>query len=114
MNDKGNNGGISRRTVLKAAGAAAAASIIQAPFVHAATRELRLLNDQTTAESIKALKDAAALYEKERGIKVIVDSVPSEELYPRILAGIRGGKPYDLSTIIFVAHTPTVFCSCWA
>jgi len=104
MNDIGYNAGISRRTVLKAAGAAAAASIIQAPFVHAATRELRLLNDQTTAESIKALKDAAALYEKERGIKVIVDSVPSEELYPRILAGIRGGKPYDLSTIIFVAH----------
>ena len=104
MNVTGKNGAISRRTVLKAAGAAAAAGILRPPYVRAQTRELRLLNDQTTADSIKALKDAAAQYEKERGIKVTIDSVPSEELYPRVLAGIRGGKPYDITMIIFVAH----------
>jgi len=43
MNDKGNYSGISRRTVLKAAGAAAATSILQAPFVHAATRNYAFL-----------------------------------------------------------------------
>ena len=93
-----------RRTVLKAAGATAALGLFPAPYVRAQTREIRFLNDQTTVESIKALKDAAALYEKERGVRVVIDTVPSEELYPRVLAGIRGGKPYDITMIIFVAH----------
>lgn len=94
-----------RRRTLKTLGKTAAAlAAMRAPFVHAQTREIRFLNDQTTVESVKALKDAAAQYEKERGVRVVIDTVPSEELYPRVLAGIRGGRPYDITMIIFVAH----------
>jgi multiple sugar transport system substrate-binding protein len=102
MQGKSGKGQFTRRSVL--AGAASAALAIKAPAVHAQMREIRFLNDQTSVDSLRALKTAAAEYEKQQGVRVTIDSVPSEDLYPRILAGIRGGKPYDLTMVIFVAH----------
>src|SRR3984885_13810720 len=98
------NSGISRRTILKNGVAAAAIGTVYAPAVHAQVKEIRLLQDQTFVDSLRVIKEAAARYEKERGVRVVVDTVPSADLYPRILAGIRGGKPYDLTMVIFVAH----------
>jgi multiple sugar transport system substrate-binding protein len=94
--------GLTRRRLL--IGGAAAAAAVKAPAVYAKTKELRFLNDQTSVDSLRALKVAAAQYEKETGVKVTIDTVPSEDLYPRVLAGIRAGRPYDLTMIIFVAH----------
>jgi multiple sugar transport system substrate-binding protein len=96
--------GISRRAVLGSGAAAVAFGSLGAPAVHAQTREIRLLQDQTFVDSLRVIKEAAARYEQERGVRVVVDTVPSADLYPRILAGIRGGRPYDLTMIIFVAH----------
>ena len=98
------NSGISRRTILKNGVAAAAIGTVYAPAAHAQVKEIRLLQDQTFVDSLRVIKEAAARYEKERGVRVVVDTVPSADLYPRILAGIRGGRPYDLTMIIFVAH----------
>ena len=95
---------ITRRTILKTGVAAAAIGTIYAPAVHAQVKEIRLLQDQTFVDSLRVIKEAAARYEQERGVRVVVDTVPSADLYPRILAGIRGGRPYDLTMIIFVAH----------
>ena len=97
-------GEITRRTILKSGVAAAAIGTIYAPAVHAQVKEIRLLQDQTFVDLLRVIKEAAARYEQERGVRVVVDTVPSADLYPRILAGIRGGRPYDLTMIIFVAH----------
>jgi multiple sugar transport system substrate-binding protein len=98
------NIGLTRRTILKSGVAAAAFGPLGMPAVHAQTKEIRLLQDQTFVDSLRVIKEAAARYEQERGVRVVVDTVPSADLYPRILAGIRGGRPYDLTMIIFVAH----------
>jgi multiple sugar transport system substrate-binding protein len=98
------NSEISRRTILKSGVAAAAIGTVYAPAVQAQVKEIRLLQDQTFVDSLRVIKETAARYEQERGVRVVVDTVPSADLYPRILAGIRGGRPYDLTMIIFVAH----------
>ena len=69
-------GGISRRTLL-ATGAGAAASAIYMPAVHSQVHELRFLNGEPAVDSVRALRVAAAQYEKERRIKVTIDTVPS-------------------------------------
>ena len=95
---------LSRRTVMKGAGAAAglAATGVYAPFVHAQTKTIRFLNGEPSRESVRAMRFAAAQYEKEKGIKVQMDTVPAGKAYERVQASIKGGRPYDIATLIFV------------
>jgi multiple sugar transport system substrate-binding protein len=100
--------GPSRRTILTVGAGAAATAAFPMPAVHAQTKELRFLNAEPAVDSVRALRVAAAQYEKERGIKVTIDTVLSGDAYTRTIAAIKGGRPYDISTIIFAAHVLTL------
>lgn len=93
-----------RRAMLAGTGAAALA----APAVHAQVRELRFLNAEPSIESVRAIRVAAAQYEREKRVRVVVDTVPAGDAYTRMVAAIRGGRPYDIGTLIFVAHVLTL------
>lgn len=99
---------LSRRSVLKAAGALAGgvmAGGLAAPAVHAqGTKTIRFLNTETSIDSIRALKVAAAEYEKQFGTKVVIDSVPLDGAFTKVTTSLRGGTPYDIATFAFVGH----------
>lgn len=99
-----NNRGSSRRTVIKGIGAAAgvAAVGLHAPFVHSADKTIRFLNGEPSRESVRAMRFAAAQYEKEKGIKVQMDTIPAGKAYEKVQASIKSGRPYDIATLIFV------------
>lgn len=101
-------GGLSRRAVLKAAGTVAggiAAGAIAAPAVHGqGTKTIRFLNTETSIDSIRALKVAAAEYERQFGTKVVIDSVPLDGAFTKVTTSLRGGTPYDIATFAFVGH----------
>lgn len=96
--------GSSRRTVIKGIGAATgvAAAGLYAPFVHSAEKTIRFLNGEPSRESVRAMRFAAAQYEKEKGIKVQMDTVPAGKAYEKVQASIKSGRPYDIATLIFV------------
>lgn len=106
--------GLSRRTLLKGAGALSvgalgagiAAGGLAAPAVVRAqgTKTIRFLNAETSIDSIRALKVAAAEYEKQFGTKVVVDSVPLDGIFTKVTTSLRGGTPYDIATFAFVGH----------
>ena len=100
--------GTSRRALIKAGAGLAAAATLPMPAVHAQTKELRFLNAEPGVDSVRALRVAAAQYEKEKGVKVTIDTVPPGDAYTRTVAAIKGGRPYDISTLIFVAHVLTL------
>lgn len=94
-----------RRDFLKTVGAAGAAAAItlNAPYVKAAGgKTLRLLNAETSVDSIRALKLIAGEYEHKTGIKVIIDSVPVNQVLAKLTTSIKGGKPYDFATLGFI------------
>ncbi|MEM6901883.1 MAG: extracellular solute-binding protein [Pseudomonadota bacterium] len=97
-----------RRTVIKGIGAAAtagaAASVIGAPAVHAQKKQLRFLNAEPSAASVEALRVAAAEWEAKTGVEVVIDSVPAGDAFNKLQASIRAGRPYDVGTLIFLAH----------
>lgn len=96
-------GSVSRRVVLQGIGAAASAAVVglEAPYVNAADKVIRFLNGEPSAESVRALRVAAAQYEKVKGIKVQIDSVPTARQFERVQASIAGGSPYDIGTLSF-------------
>ena len=95
---------VPRRKVLQGIGAAtgAAALGIHAPFVHAKQKEIRFLNGEPTVESVRAMKFAAAQYEKETGVKVQMDTVPVGKAFDKIQTSIKAGRPYDIGTLFFI------------
>lgn len=101
-------GGLSRRSILKAAGTVAgglAAGAIAAPAVRAqGSKTIRFLNTETSIDSIRALKVAAAEYERQFGTKVVIDSVPLDGAFTKVTTSLRGGTPYDIATFAFVGH----------
>ena len=99
-----NRRGRSRRTVIKGIGATAgvAAVGLYAPFVHSADKTIRFLNGEPSRESVRAMRFAAAQYEKEKGVKVQMDTVPAGKAYEKVQASIKSGRPYDIATLIFV------------
>jgi multiple sugar transport system substrate-binding protein len=108
MDDKDHKSDLSRRSLLKAAGAIAGGVVaggIAAPAVHAqSTKTIRFLNTETSIDSIRALKVAAAEYEKQFGTKVVIDSVPLDGAFTKVTTSLRGGTPYDIATFAFVGH----------
>lgn len=94
----------SRRSVIKGLGAAAgvAALGIKAPYVNAAEKMIRFLNAEPSADSVRAMRFAAAQYEKETGVKVQMDSVPGGKSFEKLQASIQAGQPYDIGTLSFI------------
>jgi multiple sugar transport system substrate-binding protein len=93
---------VSRRKVLKAAmaGAAAAASPFPVPtLIVAQPKEVRWLNNEPDPGTVKFLNDTALEYEKKTGVKVSVEHVPTAEAYPKTVASIKAGRAYDLVTV---------------
>ena len=97
-------GSVSRRKVIKGIGAATgvAALGLKAPFVHAAQKEIRFLNGEPTVESVRAMKFAAAQYEKETGVKVQMDTVPVGKAFDKLQTAIKAGRSYDIGTLFFI------------
>ena len=98
-------GKVSRRTVLRSATAALAAAALPAPAVLGqARKQIRFLNAETSIDSIRALKVAAAEYERVAGVEVVIDSVPLADVFTKVTTSLRSGKPYDIATFAFVGH----------
>ncbi|QRG06322.1 extracellular solute-binding protein [Xanthobacter dioxanivorans] len=108
MDETKDKSGLSRRSVLKVAGGLAGgamASGLGAPAVRAqGTKTIRFLNTETSIDSIRALKVAAAEYERQFGTKVVIDSVPLDGVFTKVTTSLRGGTPYDIATFAFVGH----------
>ena len=98
--------GHDRRSFLKlSAGAAIGAASIGAPFVNAqAGTTLRFLNNETSAESQNALRNACNEYESKFGVKIVIDSTPISGEFAKTMAALNAGSPYDLATQGFIAH----------
>lgn len=97
----------SRRRFLKNAGAlgavAATGFIGGAPFVHAQNKQLRLLNPEAGQESVRALREAVAAYEKQTGVSIVIDTIPPDNVYSKLQAAISSGTPYDIAGLAFIA-----------
>lgn len=98
--------GHDRRSFLKvSAGAAIGVASIGAPFVNAqAGTTLRFLNNETSAESQNALRNACNEYESKFGVKIVVDSTPISGAFAKTMAALNAGSPYDIATQGFIAH----------
>lgn len=67
-------------------------------------KQIRFLNAETSMDSIRALKVAAAEYERQTGVEVVIDSVPLGDVFTKVTTSLRSGKPYDIATVAFVGH----------
>lgn len=95
---------VSRRSVLKSAAAGAALMAVGAPAVFAQPKVLRFLNAEPGRESVRALRVAAAEYEKKTGVKVVIDTVPPDDAYNKLQSAIAAGTSYDVGTLAFGGH----------
>lgn len=100
------NSNYRRRDFVKMAGAAGAtaAVMLNAPYVRAQNKTLRFLNAETSVDSIRVLQVAAAEYERQTGVNVVIDSVPVNEVFTKLTTSIKGGQPYDFATLGFIGH----------
>lgn len=97
--------GFDRRTLLTGTAAGLAAGAFPAPAVRGQGRKtLRFLNTETSLDSVRALRVAAAEYERAAGTKVVIDSVPIDDAFTKVTTSLRGGQPYDIATFAFVGH----------
>jgi len=94
----------SRRRVITTAATGAALMALGAPAVHAQTKTIRFLNAEPSRESVRAWRVAAAEYEKQTGVKVVVDTVPPDDAYSKLQASLSSGTPYDIGTLAFAGH----------
>ena len=83
----------SRRRVITTAATGAALMALGAPAVHAQTKTIRFLNAEPGRESVRALRVAAAEYEKQTGVKVVVDTVPPNSEIDGTAIGTRHSWP---------------------
>ena len=95
---------VSRREALKSAGALAGgvALGLAAPAVLSQPKIVRFLNGEPSSDSVRALRVAAAQYEKITGVQVRIDSVPGGAAFQKLQASIQAGQPYDIGTLSFV------------
>ncbi|WP_353151536.1 extracellular solute-binding protein [Pollutimonas bauzanensis] len=92
-----------RRTLLMAA--ASGAAVLGAPAIHAQQQKtIRFLNGEPSRDSVQALRNAADEYEKKTGVKVIIDTVPSDDSFGKLQAAISSGNSYDIGTLAFAGH----------
>ncbi|GAA4015382.1 ABC transporter substrate-binding protein [Actimicrobium antarcticum] len=95
---------VGRRDVLKSVAAGIALMGIGVPPVLAQQKTLRFLNAEPGRDSVRALRVAAAEYEKKFGIKVVIDTVPPDDAYNKIQTAIAAGASYDIGTLAFAGH----------
>jgi multiple sugar transport system substrate-binding protein len=95
---------VGRRDLLKSVAAGVALMTVGAPAVMAQQKTLRFLNAEPGRDSVRALRVAAAEYEKKFGVKVVIDTVPPDAAYSKIQASIAAGAPYDIGTLAFAGH----------
>jgi multiple sugar transport system substrate-binding protein len=95
---------VGRRDVLKSVAAGVALMTVGAPAVIAQPKTLRFLNAEPGRDSVRALRVAAAEYEKQFGVKVVIDTVPPDAAYSKLQASIAAGTPYDIGTLAFAGH----------
>lgn len=88
-------GKIQRREILKAAVAGAALFAGGSPAIHAQQKTIRFLNAEPSRDSVKALRVAAAEYERISKVKVVIDTVVPDDAYNKLQASIAAGTPYD-------------------
>lgn len=96
--------GMSRRAALKGVGVLAGGLALgfPAPAVHAQQRIIRFLNGEPSADSVRALRTAAADYEKMTGVQVRIDSVPGGAAFQKLQTSLQAGQPYEIGTLSFV------------
>lgn len=95
----------SRRDVLKLAAAAGGlAATGYAPAVLGQSKQLRFLNSEPSKASVAVLEKAAAAYESETGVQILIDSVGPGEAWQKLQASIAAGQSYDLGSVLFSAH----------
>jgi len=71
---------------------------------------MRFLNCETDKATIKFLEETFKEYEKEKGIKVILESVPSQDVYVKIVASIKAKRPYEVVNVMYLGElTSLVF-----
>ncbi|WP_119166723.1 ABC transporter substrate-binding protein [Algihabitans albus] len=96
---------VSRRSFVKMGAAAGGMAFAgYAPAVVGQTKELRFLNSEPSKGSVTVLNQAAAAYESETGVKVLIDSVGPGEAWQKLQASIAAGQSYDVSSVLFSAH----------
>lgn len=100
----GRSGPVSRRSALKALAAGTALMTVGSPAVLAQGKTLRFLNAEPGRESVRALRVAAAEYEKKFGTRVVIDTVPPDDAYNKLQSSIAAGTPYDVGTLAFGGH----------
>lgn len=96
--------GLTRRSVLKGAAAGTALGLSAPAVLGQGRKTIRFLNTETSIDSLRALKVAAAEYERETGVEVVIDSVPLGDAFTKITTALRSGSPYDIGTLGFIGH----------
>jgi multiple sugar transport system substrate-binding protein len=99
---------VTRRDFLKVAGAAGAVGAVtlaHGPFVHAQKKvTLRVINQEPDPGTIKFFETAFAEWENKTGVKVMLDTVPGGEMFPKFSAAIKAGNPYHIGNELFIGN----------
>ncbi len=93
-----------RRRILQF-GAAAVGAALSRP-AKAASKELRLINVESEPQTVTFLKSVAQEYEAATGVSLSVETIVGTQLWTKVTAAIKAGRPYDLIT--FAQQTQTV------
>ncbi len=88
-----------RRAVL--AGLAAGSTMLSAPLIaRAASKELRFLNNEPEPRTLAYLKTKLVPeYEAATSVRIVVETIPSDQTWNKVTTAIKTGRPYDVMTI---------------
>jgi len=103
---------VDRRKFLKVAGATAAVMGLtrSAPLrpCSETNRHTAIPESGNRSGTIKMLNQAFEEYKTKTGVQIVMDSVPSTDVFIKLSTSIKAGQPYDIGNILFVE----TFC-CW-
>src|SRR3972149_4132958 len=106
--------GMTRRKFLKMAGAAGATMMVSAPFVHTSEKiTLRVISQEPDPGTIKVLESNFAEWENKTGVKVLLDTVPGGEVFPKLTASMKAGNPYHLGNELFIGNINIMAANGW-
>ena len=106
--------GVTRRKFLKMAGAAGATLMVSAPFVHTSEKiTLRVISQEPDPGTIKTLESNFAELETKTGVKVLLDTVPGGEVFPKLTTSIKAGNPYHLGNELFIGNINIMAANKW-
>jgi multiple sugar transport system substrate-binding protein len=106
--------GMTRRKFLKMAGTAGATMLVSAPFVHTSEKiTLRAISQEPDPGTIKVLESNFAEWESKTGVKVLLDTVPGGEVFPKLTASMKAGNPYHLGNELFIGNINIMASNGW-